>query len=193
MKKILTNLFLLLMVGGAGQGHQPFIPDSWSRWQFLLGTWNAAGKGSPGEGAGSFSFAFDLQKRILVRKSHTDYPASGGRPAFAHDDLMIIYAEGPQFKADYYDNEGHIIHYAIEFSNDGRTCTLVSDATASQPRFRLTYSQLKEGQVGIKFELAPQNDPDKFKVYVEGSATRTEKISRSPSPRPSTTVKTTTE
>jgi len=132
---------------------------------------NAAGRGDPGEGAGSLPFAFYLQ-RVIIRKSHTDYPAAGNRPAFAHDDLMIVYSAGAQkeFKADYYDNEGHVIHYAIEFSNDGRTCTFVSDVIAAQPRFRLTYAQVKAGHVAIKFEIAPPNDPEKFKVYVEGTA-----------------------
>ena len=171
MQKLAGIVLLLLALMGAGQAQQNTAPD-WSKWQFLIGSWNAAGRGDPGEGAGGFSFAFDLQKRVIVRKSHTDYPAAANRPAFAHDDLMIIYPAGaqPEFKADYYDNEGHVIHYAIEFSNDGRTCTLVSDITAAQPRFRLTYTQIKAGQVAIKFEIAPPNDPEKFKVYVEGTA-----------------------
>jgi len=160
---------LLLTCTVAGQAQQNASPD-WSKWQFLIGSWNAAGRGEPGEGAGGFSFAFDLQKRVIIRKSHTDYPAAGNRPAFAHDDLMIVYLLGAQFRADYYDNEGHVIHYAIEFSGDGRTCTLVSDLTAAQPRFRLTYSQMKANEVAIKFEIAPPNDPEKFKVYVEGTA-----------------------
>ena len=171
MRKLTGIALLLLALMGTGQAQQSASPD-WSKWQFLIGSWNAAGKGDPGEGKGGFSFALDLQTRVLIRKSHTDYPAAGTRPAFAHDDLMIVYLAGPQpqFKADYYDNEGHVIHYAIEFSSDGRTCTFVSDITAAQPRFRLTYTQIKAGQVGIKFEIAPPNDPEKFKVYVEGTA-----------------------
>jgi hypothetical protein len=171
MRKLTVIVLLLLTWIGAGQAQENASPD-WSKWQFLIGSWNAAGKGDPGEGKGGFSFALDLQTRVLIRKNHTDYPAAANRPAFAHDDLMIVYLAGPQqqFRADYYDNEGHVIHYAIEFSNDGRTCTFVSDITAAQQRFRLTYTQIKAGQVGIKFEIAPPNDPEKFKVYVEGTA-----------------------
>ena len=168
MRKFTVIFLLLLTCTVAGQAQQS--ASDWSKWQFLIGSWNAAGKGEPGEGAGGFSFAFDLQKRVIIRKSHTDYPAAANRPAFAHDDLMIIYLAGTQFKADYYDNEGHVIHYSIEFSGDGRTCTFVSDLTAAQPHFRLTYSRMKANEVAIKFEIAPPNDPDKFKVYVEGTA-----------------------
>jgi len=169
MRKLLGIVLLLLTLIGGGRAQQSASPD-WSKWQFLIGSWNAAGRGDPGEGAGGFSFAFDLQKRVITRKSHTDYPATGNRPAFAHDDLMIIYLAGAQFRADYYDNEGHVIHYAIAFSNDGQACTFVSDAAAAQPRFRLTYTQMKDGQVAVKFEIALPNDPEKFKVYVEGTA-----------------------
>lgn len=169
MRKITGIVLLLLTLTGVGRAQQSAAPD-WSKWQFLIGTWNAAGRGDPGEGQGGFSFAFDLQKRVVIRKSHTDYPASKNGAAFAHDDLMIIYVAGAQFKADYYDNEGHVIRYAIEFSNDGRTCTFLSDVIPAQPRFRLTYTQAKDGQLAIKFEIAPPNDPEKFKVYVEGTA-----------------------
>ena len=32
-----------------------------------------------------------------------------------HSDLLYIYPEGSGFKAIYFDNEGHVIHYAISF------------------------------------------------------------------------------
>ena len=146
--------------------------NTWDQWRPLVGQWHAAGKGSPGEGVGVFSFAFDLQNKVLVRKSHTDYPAVEGRPAFAHDDLMILYEDeaAKRFRADYYDNEGHVIRYTADLSSDGNTFTFVSDPAASQPRFRLTYITRGDDALGVKFEIAPPNLPDKFKIYVEGSA-----------------------
>src|SRR5437867_12630677 len=63
------------------------------QWRPLVGQWQAAGKGSPGEGAGGFSFAFDLQNKVLVRKSYTDYSPAEGRPAVSDDVLMVVYAE----------------------------------------------------------------------------------------------------
>src|SRR5437763_17118768 len=74
------------------EGAEP-TPLSWDNWQPLIGNWKAKGGGTPGEGAGGFSFAFDLQNKIVVRKSHTDYPAAQRRPAFAHDDLLVVYAD----------------------------------------------------------------------------------------------------
>lgn len=146
--------------------------SSWDQWRPLIGEWQAVGKGNPGEGAGGFSFAFDLQNKVLVRKSHTEYPTAQGRPAFSHDDLMVVYADeaAHTFRADYFDNEGHVIRYAAKFSPDSKTLTFVSDPAPSQPNFRLTYLKNPDDTLGIKFEIAPPNAPDKFKVYVEGSA-----------------------
>jgi len=85
---------------------------------------------------------------------------------------MIVYADEQKvFRADYYDNEGHVIRYAVDFSADGNTCTFVSDASVSQPRFRLTYRNVRGGQIAIKFEIAPPKQPNDFKTYVAGTAT----------------------
>jgi hypothetical protein len=166
----LALLVLLLPVVCAAQQNRS---APWTKFQFMLGSWNAAGSGSPGKGAGEFSFTFDPQNRVIVRRSHTDYPATAGRPAFAHDDLMIIYADEQQlFRADYYDNEGHVIRYAVEFSPDENTCTFVSDVSPSQPRFRLVYRKIKDGELGITFDIAPPGSPNNFKTYVEGTAQR---------------------
>ena len=176
LRKLSLGIFLLLLLSRAGSAQQA-SPVQWTKFQFLIGTWKAAGSGSPGEGAGEFSFALDLQKRVLVRRSHTDYPATANRPAFAHDDLMIIYADELQrFHADYYDNEGHVIRYAIEFSADGNTCTFTSDPSDSTPRFRLTYNKATSGDLAIKFEIALPGQTNSFKTYVEGTSKRKSKL-----------------
>jgi len=147
----------------------------WQDWGPLLGTWVAEGKGAPGSGAGTFSFAYDLQKQVIVRKSHMDYPATAEHKAFAHDDLMIIYREqgAEKTRADYFDNEGHVIRYTADISGDKKTLTLRSDPQPSQPVFRLTYNIGDNGRLTIKFEIASPTAPQEFKVYVEGSAHKT--------------------
>jgi catechol 2,3-dioxygenase-like lactoylglutathione lyase family enzyme len=169
--------FLIAIVGSVfiyerTSGSPEPTTTAWDQWRPLVGEWQGAGKGSPGEGAGGFSFAFDLQNKVLVRKSHTDYPPAEGRPAFSHDDLMVVYSDevAHKFRADYFDNEGHVIRYTAGFSPGGQTLTFISDPTPSQPSFRLTYVKNPDDTLGIKFEIAPPNAPDKFKMYVEGSA-----------------------
>jgi hypothetical protein len=71
--------FLLLPVLAAAQ--QAAQPSVWAPWQFLLGRWTAEASGEPGAGKGTFSFALELQGKILVRRSRTDFPATPARAA----------------------------------------------------------------------------------------------------------------
>jgi len=145
-------------------------PPNWDRWQFLMGEWVGEGGGEPGQGTGSFSFKPELEGRILVRKNRSDYPATKDRPAVSHQDLMVVYPGSPTPHAIYFDNEGHVIHYAADFQAGGVVFT--SEAQASAPRFRLTYTKLAADKVGIRFEIAPPGKPDAFVPYVEAVARR---------------------
>jgi len=142
--------------------------------RFLLGEWEGAGGGGPGQGSGSYSFALEVQGKIMVRKNHADYPASAGRPAISHDDLMVIFVgEGAgALRAEYFDSEGHFIQYGVSVSEDGKTATFVSDSVASQPRYRLSYKSVSDDTVAGKFEVAPPGNPDAFVKYLEWTGRR---------------------
>jgi hypothetical protein len=148
-------------------------PDPWGPWQFLVGNWVGGGEGAPGQGMGAFDFTPDLQNKILVRHSHADYPASAGRPATVHDDLLIVYAptDSGTARAIYFDNEGHTINYTAGFSADAKKLSFVSDP-APGPRFRLTYEKTAADTLGISFDIAPPKNPDSFSTYVAGKAWR---------------------
>lgn len=149
--------------------------DPWKAWGFVIGDWVAESSGGkPGEASGGgFSFTRDLDGKILVRKNRADYPAADGRPAITHEDLMVVYKDDQQkrISAIYFDNEGHVIHYAAALSEDGQTLTFVSDPTPSIPRFRLTYVKQGEAAVKITFEMAPPGS-EKFSPYTTGTARR---------------------
>ncbi len=151
---------------------QQAVPTpNWDAWQFLIGEWVGEGGGDPGQGGGGFTFSTDLQDRILVRRNYAAYPATKDRPAFRHDDLMVIYREpGGSTKADYYDNEGHIIRYDIAFANDSNSVVFTSLASDSEPRYRLTYARIQSNSVSITFEIAPPGHPDKFREYIKAAA-----------------------
>jgi hypothetical protein len=147
--------------------------SSWHAWQFLLGEWVGEGGGSPGEGAGTFSFSTDLQGRVLVRRGHTDFPPTQNRPAFSHDDLMVLYRdEANPVRAMYFDNEGHVIRYATAFSGDSNSVIFLSDTIPGAPRFRLTYAKRGEGLVEVRFDIAPPGTPDAFRQYLKATARR---------------------
>ena len=96
---------LLLLVVAACANAQP--ADPWKGLQMLSGEWVGEGAGSPGASEGACSFTFDLQRKVMVRKSY----AAGA--AIRHEDLMVVYLE-KGLKAIYFDNEDHVIHYTVE-------------------------------------------------------------------------------
>ena len=121
---------------------QQLKEPNWDAFRFLLGEWIGEGGGNPGEATGSFSFPFELQEKVLIRKSRADYPATKDKPAYSHTDLMVVYQEPDKTtRAIYFDNEGHVIHYVVSISKDQNTLTFISDASPTEPRFRFTYNQ----------------------------------------------------
>jgi hypothetical protein len=171
-RTLLCLVFLLLpaLVGA----QQSKSPDVWGPYKFLVGAWNAEGHGEPGKGEGEFSFRLELQGKILVRKNHLAFPATPQRPAFAHDDLLVVYhdVDTTPNRAIYFDSEGHVIHYTVAFSEKGKVLTFLSDASPQAPRQRLTYVQNGDGTVKVKFEIAPPGKPEAFVTHVEGIAHR---------------------
>ena len=146
--------------------------DPWVSYQFLVGEW--VGEGERGQGTGNFSFAPDLDGKILVRRNRADIPAANGRPAVSHNDLLIVYrgGDGRRNKAVYFDNEDHVIEYTVASSADGKSLAFTSDPSTKAPRFRLTYVKIDDGKVAIKFEIAPPGHPEQFRVYLSGTARR---------------------
>jgi hypothetical protein len=164
MKKYLLTLiacFVLAVIGYAQQ-------NKWDNWDWLLGEWQGEGSGQPGQGDGTFSFAFDSGKNNIVRKSHTEFPATANNPAFVHDDLMIVYLDytGNPTKAIYFDDEGHTINYSISYAE--KTITFLSEKIPNVPIFRLTYILLDDETVNIKFEISM--DGENFMTHIEGKS-----------------------
>jgi hypothetical protein len=168
MKTKLVSLFVLFTIASVSSGQQNSSLDSWN---WLMGEWAGEGSGQPGKGGGTFSFTYDLNKKIIVRKSHSEYPPANNKPAVIHDDLMIIYADsdGNPSKAIYFDNEGHTINYQITYYD--KSIVLTSDSIPNIPIFRLTYSLVDVGTVDTKFEMS--QDGEKFMTYIEGRSQRT--------------------
>lgn len=171
-----------VVIGGQSTAERPAAPASatpagspLASLDFLVGSWRGEGGGQPGQGGGWFTFKPDLGGRVLVRRSHSEYPAAGDRPAVVHDDLMIVYpaAEAGAIAATYFDNEGHVIGYRVEVGRDGRQAVFLSEPAPAAPRFRLTYDRVAEDVVDVTFEIAHTGAPDTFKTYVTGRSKRT--------------------
>jgi hypothetical protein len=141
----------------------------WAPLAFLIGDWVGEGGGEPGQGTGEFSFQLDLGGAILIRKNVSHYPATKDKPAYSHTDLMIV---DSTMHASYFDDEGHTIHYSVQPSADGNSVQFLSDAVATQPRYRLTYRKTGDDRVAIQFEIAPPGKSDAFATYIQATARR---------------------
>ncbi len=145
----------------------------WEAWKFLLGEWEGGNRGDPGAGSGTFSFEFDLDDNILVRKSHTVFPPTQERAGYAHDDLIVVYNETTgEKRAIYFDNEQHVIHYAVTVSQDQNSITLESDPLPGMPQFRFTYTRMGENEVDGRFEMTPPGQPGAYFTYIQGTSRR---------------------
>jgi hypothetical protein len=164
--RLILTIVLLGVITNSFSQQSP----KWEKWDWLLGEWKGEGNGLPGQGGGTFSFTFDLDKNIIIRKSHSEYPASENRPAVIHNDLMIIYPDfqGNPSKAIYFDNEGHTINYSIAYTEN--SIVLLSEKSNNIPTFRLTYTLLDNGTVNTKFEMSP--DGEKFTTYIGGVSSK---------------------
>ena len=112
---------------------------------------------------GEFAFNFDLDGKVMVRKNLADFPATKDCPAFPHEDPIVIYSEpggAGTRRADFFDNEAHVIAYTAGFSLERKTSTFSSGVVASALRCRLTYTKEGTDRLAIKFEIAPPGKPD---------------------------------
>ena len=142
------------------------LPPALAPLEFLLGDWEGGGGGTPGQSLGGTSFAPGLQDRVLIRTNFAVTAATGTTPASRHDDLMIVYAdERGAVRADYYDNEGHVIRYTVTAPRPGQAI-FTSEATAAGPQYRLTYDAGPSGIVSGTFAIAPPGKPGAFAPYL---------------------------
>ena len=160
---ILTLWLLAFSPAASGQA------DQFSALRFLLGDWTAIE--TPAGESGSFAFRLSVQDRVLLRTNQAQYAASADRPASLHEDLMVIYNDQGILRADYFDNEGHVIRYSAR-ADTANTVTFVSDRQAQQPRYRLSYRVGPDGILIGSFEIAPPDSPDDFKPYLSWKARR---------------------
>jgi hypothetical protein len=165
-----SKLFLFLIVFAISSSSYSQQTKVWDSWNWLIGEWIGEGSGQPGQGGGTFSFSLDLNNKIMVNKSHSEYPATENKPAIIHESMMITSLDykGTPSKAVYYDNEGHTINYQITYED--KSIVFTSEKIPNTPIFRLTYTELNPQVVNTKFEMS--QDGLNFMNYIEGKSKR---------------------
>lgn len=143
-------------------------------WDALVGRWLGEGEAAGAKGVkGAASFAYELDGRVLTRRNVSDAPPANGHAGLHHEDLMTIYPapDGLHAEAMYYDNEGHVIHYAITWASDARSLVLLSFPEEGAPRFRLTWKLVGIDRLAMDFDVAPPGSVE-FRSYAGGVLTR---------------------
>lgn len=164
---------LVLLVGSAMSARAQATDVKWGPLSFLLGDWVGEGTGADGLGFGGTSFAFDLDKRVIIRRNRAEYPATKDHKAVLHTDLMTIYFDpNGSAKAIYFDNEGNVINYVIKVSMDETTIVFLSNAVSGSPRFRFTNKITGPSTMDVIFEIAPPGKPEAFAIYTTGKLKR---------------------
>jgi hypothetical protein len=83
---------------GQGAGPQSGTPaDPWAKLNFLVGEWTAVGAGSPGQGTGGTTFAFGLNRSVLVRTNRAEFPPKPNAVVFESDPGQ----NGPRYRMTY--------------------------------------------------------------------------------------------
>jgi len=155
--------------------------DAFAGLQFLVGNWEAEGK--PGEATGHTEFTMDIQGHALVRHNHAEYPPAAGKPAYIHDDLLVVYREVKPVatKGVYFDAAGYYARYTITASAPGQA-TFVSDVIAGFPRYRVSYSLLPDGRLSTTVEVSPAGKKDAYAPYLQWTSKRATPSTPVPTP-----------
>ncbi len=157
----LAGLLLAQVQSAAGEPLQLSAAD------FLIGEWAAPDPGQGPNKGGTSSIQPDLQTKILLRRDHVVLREGG-----TMDLMMPIYIDGGKLCADFYDSEGHAIHYAAAEIVPHHRISFVSEGPDVAPAFRLTYELIAKDELAINFEIAPPGASRIFKTFSSGHVKR---------------------
>jgi hypothetical protein len=161
-----TSLLMLIAFTGFLNASFSQQNSKLDKWNWLTGEWKDNVSHTSGQPGNSFTFTFDLDRKILVRKTNSSQSDITGKYTMIHQDLMIIYPDqaGKSDKAIYFDNEGLIINYKITF--EGKSIIFKNYDRGNSPVYRLTYTRIDNETASRKFELS--RDGENFTTFEEG-------------------------
>ena len=151
----------------------PAKADPWAGIRFLLGSWEAKTTGGVAQAqvSASYSFRLELRDHVLARHSRSGSCSAPDDFDCQHSDLLYVYpaSTGAALEAIYFDNEGHIIHYAVSTPKPG-TVVFLSDPAQPGPQYRLSYTFLA-GVMSGQFEMKMPSQTE-FTSYLEWNGKR---------------------
>ena len=174
MKFLVCICALMLALSAVAQNTPQPHSDPFQPISFLVGTWEARTINNPSVTAvGAYTFRTELNGHIVARHSIGDTAKCEGPADFncEHSDMLYIYADAPgqPLHAIYFDNEGHVIHYAVTAPTP-TSAEFLSDPQQRGPQFRLFY-ELKDKVMSGKFQMRMPGQPD-WKSYLEWTGSK---------------------
>ena len=146
--------------------------DQFSSLAFLEGTWDANVQNNAAiQQAGLYTFDRELSGHVMARHATND-PGCKAPTSFAcsHSDLLYVFQEmpGSALKADYFDSEGHVIHYDV--TTPTPTSVVFLSTPGPGPQFKLSYELSGKVMTG-RFQVHMPGQGD-WRTYLEWSGSR---------------------
>lgn len=146
--------------------------DPFSSIAFLEGTWDANVQNNAAiKLAGRYTFDRELSGHVLARHATND-PGCKAPTSFdcSHSDLLYVFQEmpGSALKADYFDSEGHVIHYDV--TTPTPTSVVFISSPGPGPQFKLSYELSGRVMTG-RFQMHMPGQ-DVWHTYLEWSGSR---------------------
>jgi hypothetical protein len=152
--RVLACLAVLGLSDGASAS--PLKP-ALSGLSFLVGTWSGE-RGqvvdTGGSSTGSSTITSELGGAALLRRDHTNLFDASGKATGGFDQIMMIYPESGQIRADYFDGT-HVIHYVSASVVPGQSVVFTSGVQAGAPVFKLAYTVTGAQELSIAFSMVP--------------------------------------
>ncbi len=164
---VLSALPLLAQAPPSAAGADPF-----SSLAFLEGTWDAQVQSNAAiKLAGRYTFDRELNGHILARHATSDLGCKAPTSFdCSHSDLLYVFQQTPgsALKADYFDSEGHVIHYDV--TTPTATSVIFLSPAGGGPQFRLSYELTGKVMTG-KFGMHMPGQGE-WRTYLEWSGSR---------------------
>ena len=175
MKKLVELAVVAVLSSGPLLAQAPqntASTDPFSSLAFLEGTWDANVQNSAAiQQAGRYTFDRELSGHVLARHATSD-PGCKAPTSFdcSHSDLLYVFQEmpGSALKADYFDSEGHVIHYDV--TTPTPTSVVFLSTPGPGPQFKLSYELSGKVMTG-RFQMHMPG-PGEWRTYLEWSGSR---------------------
>ena len=155
----------------------PEVTSPLAALEYLVGKWNVSYRsGDPGTATGGEeAWATEAGGAVLTRRAWCEFPETPQRPAFRHEDLLVIYTDTEsRLQGVFWDNEGHVHFYRhVQAADAADGVRLVTDAAIPGPRQALEYRFVPPNGTSAVFSLLLPGEPD-FRPYLQWECRRIE-------------------